>query len=1170
MLCFLFPLFPPDAHCAQDTLTLTPSTGSIALGPHGYITTQDESSLDFATLLSRYKQNLRGQHSEGSVIYLGAPDSTVWIVFAVNNTSGQQEWFIDFGQITDGRSGQISALTLVNDADQKAYSTKTGQSISLNGVSVPVIKASFVNSAMKVHLDSHHETLLALKIDWEKGLPLALTPRLVAEDAYLGELSQGNGIDIFKGLFFISLLMFFTALLFMTRSPKYLAFIGYYLLIYAFLYYSDAHLIAPFSGSGFLLVMFFCAAQVSSLAVTRFFSNITHEDRPLENMVLIVVWIMCVVSVFIFSFVTRNSIAGYVIFSLVCALVILTDIILGVFIRRKDFLVAGLFGAGWLFGLGGQLALMLSLGGMLAPAGALGAAYCYALFPQGLCFVLCCLQEFKQLRKKRRKALIREKREGQNMARLQKSKESADQARLLRVIERERELMNELREREAKRTEEMRKAKDIADKANQAKSAFLAVVSHEIRTPMTGILGMVQLLRDTNMTPRQNDYVDTIRKSGDTMMALLNDILDFEKIERGGMELENVAFDLRQLANDIVILMSGHASQKNVELGLEVDDDVPRFVSGDPTRLRQVLLNLVNNGLKFTEKGHVTIQISSRALPNDPSMYGVRFAVIDSGIGISKQAQEKLFTPFAQAESSTTRKYGGTGLGLAISNRLIEAMGSKIMVESEEGMGTTFYFTVNMRVQAGDDISGEDSTGVKAAHRAAPMRILVTEDNEMNRKVLEGLLIKNGHEVFMSANGMEALQQIAKYKPDVVLMDIEMDGMDGLETTQRIRAHIDKTIANIPIIALTGNVLLDDIERFFAAGMNGFIGKPIDPEKLDQVLYNVSEGKLDNPLPKVRGEDTQKAAQEDDPLLGMKLDLSLDEREHYIDDRSVGTDTPDGDSPLPGVQTGSLAFEEDQSDMPISNKPAQEQAPIHRMIDQGTLPPASPVHSPVNKITPSAPPSDIQKKAFSVRKKKQEDLTEIQKYLLNAGEGTESHAPSSMPSSPSPQVPEEQESEAERHAAPPSALLPSPVETENDQSAAPIAQHLQPHAEPLALPAEPEDYLDISMLDTLVSSLGSEQLSGLMDGFMDKEVELIGNIQACIETRDISALGARAHELKGMAGNFGMKKVSEISGLAEKAAKTGNSDEALAQAQKLNAAHEATMTAFEQWKSKKS
>lgn len=427
------------------------------------------------------------------------------------------------------------------------------------------------------------------------------------------------------------------------------------------------------------------------------------------------------------------------------------------------------------------------------------------------------------------------------------AKEKSEHHRLMQVIEQERRLMSNLQVKTAQQNEEMRKAKEGADEANRAKSAFLAVVSHEIRTPMTGIMGMLSLLQDTQLSKVQKEYANTIKDSGDAMLALLNDILDFEKIESGKMDLENINFDLNRLLRSVYTLMRGHAEAKGVQLVLEMDSNVPNWVYGDPTRLRQVLLNLINNAIKFTNKGSVFIRVKDLTgdiKDSSNKVHQIYFAVQDSGIGIGSSSQKNLFMPFAQADSSISRKYGGTGLGLAICKRLIEAMGGAISISSQEGEGSTFFFTISM--QEGSEITDRsilESTShenqQKNTQLKSSLSILIVDDNGINQKVVASFVDKLGCKSMTAGTGADALDLHARYPFDAIFLDIELPDMNGIEVTKIIRSLSVPSKSNIPIIAFTGNVQSDDIKNYLKAGMNDCLGKPVAFEQITEILIKV-------------------------------------------------------------------------------------------------------------------------------------------------------------------------------------------------------------------------------------------------------------------------------------------------------------------------------------------
>lgn len=604
-----------------------------------------------------------------------------------------------------------------------------------------------------------------------------------------------------------------------------------------------------------------------------------------------------------------------------------------------------------------------------------------------------------------RQTIRQQKANAAHLAKLRLAKEKFDYANLLKVIDHERKQLAEVRARELQRTEEMRVAKVAADEANRSKSAFLAVISHEIRTPMTGILGMVKVLQDSTMSKEQHNYVGTIKESGDAMMALLNDILDFEKIESNKVQLESIDFDLHRLLQTISTLMQGHATSKGITLKVDLDTQVPQYVMGDVTRLRQVLLNLIGNAIKFTTTGGVTIRVHLSEEPKPgqtPPLYQIYFAIQDTGIGISAQAQENIFNPFAQADKSITRKFGGTGLGLAISKRLIEGMGSQINLTSREGAGTTFFFTLSMPQGQAHNVTeappAPQIPGTSNLRAAVKRHILVVEDNEINRRVLNTLIDVRGHQATLVESGERALEILKTGQTfDLILTDIQMNGMSGLELAPQIRAlpHTKEAY----IVALTGNVETSDIKACLDAGMNDHLAKPIDPALFDKVIQDMEQRA---PLALSENRSAPSTMLPNDPNLVVKPSLD-------------------------NIQVKNFGFDDDTK--PTSLTPTQ-QAPI------------------------------------------MSDIKDITKGLAQAA---------------------------------PAAIFQSDT------------------------------------LDTLKESLGPDQLGGILQGLYDKADEIIAALNHLPQPYDLPLVKARAHELKGMTGNFGLMALSQLAQQIEKKAKENNS-----------------------------
>jgi len=395
-----------------------------------------------------------------------------------------------------------------------------------------------------------------------------------------------------------------------------------------------------------------------------------------------------------------------------------------------------------------------------------------------------------------------------------------------------RDLQSEIRERE--RTEEqLRQAKEAAEAGARAKTEFLANMSHEVRTPLNAILGMIDLLLDSDLTSRQRSRAQIVKSAADTLLVLVNDVLDFSKIEAGKLDLEEIDFDIKAVMWSIESLLADRAASKNLLLKTSVSDSVPQFLKGDPGRLRQVLLNLGNNSVKFTEEGEISITADSAEQVDDD--VEVHFSVSDTGIGIPQEKLAAIFDRFSQVDSSTTRKYGGTGLGLTISAQLSKAMGGELWVESEPGKGSTFHFTVHLRL--GGPVETPDVPTGQAAKlntNLVGMKILLAEDNAFNQAVAVELLRKQGCEVVVASNGKEAVEAFDSDKFDVILMDLQMPEVDGFEATQIIRAKESST--RIPIIAQTAHAYIEDRERCLNVGMDDYVSKPINATMLVKVL----------------------------------------------------------------------------------------------------------------------------------------------------------------------------------------------------------------------------------------------------------------------------------------------------------------------------------------------
>lgn len=391
-----------------------------------------------------------------------------------------------------------------------------------------------------------------------------------------------------------------------------------------------------------------------------------------------------------------------------------------------------------------------------------------------------------------------------------------------------------------KKAEALQRGKDLAEQANKFKAEFLANMSHEIRTPMNAIVGMVHLLHQTELTPKQVEYLHAIDTSAASLLELINDILDFSKIEAGKLQLEEKYFSLRQGISDLIETIRFKADEKNLKLELDIDEHIPAFISGDPLRLNQILLNLVSNAIKFTQQGEIRVMVKLIDMINQKAR--ILFTVSDTGIGIAPGKLNTIFDSFTQATTDTTRIYGGTGLGLAIVKRLIDMLNGAIMVKSKPGEGSEFIFEVDFTVQQDSSVKmPEPEAVVELPDDIGNCRILLAEDHPINQLVTSEMLKGKWKNIVVDIvnNGREAIEKLKTTHYDLILMDVQMPEMNGHDATRYIRSEFQPPVSKVPILAFTAYATTGEADKCIEAGMDDYISKPVDPDSLCRKVYDL-------------------------------------------------------------------------------------------------------------------------------------------------------------------------------------------------------------------------------------------------------------------------------------------------------------------------------------------
>ncbi len=978
------------------SLILSDQYNAHYLSPYMTRYTQTDNIDDIKNIITNPSLQNEMLSSSGSIVLLDLSEDITWFTFDVTNRSNQNFWAVKFGSSYSGRFGlfdSVSAYTFNRETSElKEYKLSD-------------------NKHLEIFLPIDEKSQVILKLDKTESLPITVPLHLVNTSKH-----HQKNLDtsfLILTILLIGMAFFFMAVSVIKYNYSYLYFSFYYVCL-TLLLFTQNNFIAfhwLFIGGELEAYLMFVIAT-TSLIIANFFWY-PGESNFWSKPIFYIPSALGLISIIAGHFIndTSNLINFFLIVGPSILIILIIPLICIMQGQSKNNNTTP-FMLGWFIFLFGICISILALSGILQPVSTAINAYWFALIPQAIFFAIATRMDVGFKNEELTLSKTVEIDELGSISKLRQSKENTEQERLLKVIDQERKVLGELRKSEARQTEEMRKAKELADEANKGKSAFLAVVSHEIRTPMTGIMGMVRMLLNSNLTKEQNEYAQTIQDSSDAMLALLNDILDFEKIEQGKMTFENISFDLHRLIQGVATLMRGHAAQKEIELNTKIGDDLPKFVMGDPTRLRQVLLNLTGNAVKFTEEGVVNITAELMKKNTETNSYEIYFSVTDNGIGISEEAKHDLFTPFSQADKTISRKFGGTGLGLAISKGLITGMNSEINISSSEGEGSTFFFTLSMA--AGEKNATETSSKTEATSNNIKFKkILLIDDNHINRKVVRGILSELPYEIHDEENAEDGLKELEKNEFDLVLMDIELPGMNGDDATKKIRNSSNDNISSTPIIALTGNTRDDHINHYYECGIDSFISKPIDPSALIQTIEKAENNIFDK--------DNRKIYKKEPPKKQSIV-------ENEITDTPVNLELDDNTSVPEAVET----------EKPIEIDVPKEIKPI--IEDHHKKPPP---------LTENV--IDIQKPAIKTK-----------------DSGT-------------------------------------PISTGNE-----------------------DEILDLEILNSLRKHLSPTKIKEMIEDVLQKTDEMGHDIKTALNGNNQDIISSKCHDLKGMAGNFGLKEISNL------------------------------------------
>lgn len=755
-----------------------------------------------------------------------------WLLFRVKNLDTlRSSWYIDFGRYTEGTLGVSNIVAMFSSDNFDKHILIDGRHVNnkkhLEGQR---------GNAVPVYMPYDTVKTFGFYIEPLKGFPFSISPNMVEKTAY--EIKHRNSdMDLaFLNLIIIALIAVSFSLYLKWQRPSQFLLSVYTVLFLAVYNVSDEIISYGNNTIAAYLDMIFVAQLIISIFMTRYVLSPVKSESDNNNVgFAVMASVIGVALVFIarFDYDLReySDLAVFRFLSLIIPawIIFKTFFAFGGDIKKIDLIG---FMTAWIILIAGRISCetgecSLKFFGfsiyMVANLAHLAVLYMFTLD--------IVSYKKKIIERRKRQKLLRIETEEE----LKRTYEMVSRNRILDIMQSEKDLLMDLKKHEHEKLSEV-------NEVNLAKINFLATVSHEIRTPMTGIMALINLMSNTHLSDMQREYIETMQKTGNTLLSMLNNILDLSKAESGNIQMEKVNFNLKEAVQNIFDIMEHFAKDKKLDFQIRFDEAAPEVVRGDPTRLSQVLTNLINNAIKFTNNGYVRIDVKYIGAKDEK--HQILFSVEDTGIGIAEENRDNVFKPYIQADASVTRRFGGTGLGLSICQHLVQMMGGNIDFKSQEGKGTVFFF--NMTFDKEQEKQGESSTlcSVKAtSDEKKSINVLVVDDNEVNRKLI-AMVIGNGlGRVVTAGSATEALNAMDKEYFDAVFMDLEMPDFDGIVATGMIRRISDRKKCKVPIIAMTAHTDDAVVSRCIQAGMNDYIGKPIDEVKLEKIINGIVEHK---------------------------------------------------------------------------------------------------------------------------------------------------------------------------------------------------------------------------------------------------------------------------------------------------------------------------------------